>query len=89
MFKVPDGLDLQNAQQIRTTLPTAPKCRDYRERTMFAQFATHRLCSHKFKKDGILLPFGQTRELFDTSNPSENYNVVSPRKADNDINTIF
>jgi hypothetical protein len=77
-FEVPSGLDLQRAQEVRTAVTMAHERRDYRERRMLAQLAAHRVCANKFREDGILLPFGHTRELFDTPNPSVQSSPMPP-----------
>ena len=66
---VPDGLSALQAQAIRTSTTLASERKDYVERELFVQPPVWRVCKMKFRKDGILLPFGSSRKGFDTPNP--------------------
>lgn len=68
-FEVPEGLSSSQAQQIRTGVTLAKGRRDYRERRLSAQVPAHRGCINRFREDGILLPFGYSRDLFVAPNP--------------------
>lgn len=68
-FEVPRHLSSSAAQQIRTAVTMADTRRDFRERGMIPQVPAHRLCSNKFREDGILLPFGSHRNAFTAPNP--------------------
>jgi hypothetical protein len=67
--ELPDSLSTSRAQEIRTAYTMATERKDYRERRMLAQLPAHRLCANRFREDGILLPFGHTREQYTTPNP--------------------
>ena len=41
---------------------------DYRERSLFLLSPSRRLCTHKMRKDGVLLPFGCCLEEFNFPN---------------------
>lgn len=71
-LKVPDGLSTGQAQRlmVETTLP--PSRRDYVDRAFYTRPPAWRVCATKFRTDGMLLPFGQSREKFTIPNPYEN-----------------
>ncbi|KAI9731728.1 MAG: hypothetical protein M1834_004517 [Cirrosporium novae-zelandiae] len=69
-FEVPDSLSTVQAQSIRTLTTLAPEREDYFHRSLYTQPPAWRVCSLKFRQDGILLPFGSSREAFDTPNPT-------------------
>jgi hypothetical protein len=69
LFKVPDGLSAALAQKIRKSVTLAPERRDYLDRALYTQVPAWRVCTMKFREDGILLPFGSSRREFDTPNP--------------------
>lgn len=68
-FEVPDGLLMAQAQVIRTSTTLAAERKDYLDRALYTQPLAWRVCTMKFRKDGILLPFGTSRGEFDTPNP--------------------
>ena len=68
-FEVPDGLSKTDAQALRTSTTLAPNKKDRLDRTLLKQPPAWRVCTMKFRTDGILLPFGSSREEFDTPNP--------------------
>ena len=68
-FEVPDGLSMAQAQAIRASSTLAPERKDYLERALLSQPPAWRTCTVKFRKDGILLPFGSARKELDTPNP--------------------
>ena len=68
-FEVPDGLSAAQAQVIRAATTLAPERKDYLERALLTQPPAWRVCTMKFRKDGLLLPFGSSRQEFDTPNP--------------------
>jgi len=68
-FEVPDGLSVAQAQVICASTTLAPKRKNYFDRALFAQPPAWRVCMMKFRKDGILLPFGSPRKELDTPNP--------------------
>ena len=68
-FYVPEGLSAALAQTIRKSVTLASERRDYVERALYNQPPAWRVCTMKFREDGILLPFGSSRRDFDTPNP--------------------
>lgn len=69
-FSVPDSLTHDRAQQIRTSITMAHERRDHRDRALFTRQPVHRLCAIRFREDGVLLPFGQSRAPFNEPNPT-------------------
>ncbi|KAI4222628.1 MAG: hypothetical protein L6R40_008569 [Gallowayella cf. fulva] len=69
-FEVPDGLSMAQAQAIRASTTLAPERKDYLDRALLTQPPTWRVCRVKFREDGIILPFGASREELDTPNPT-------------------
>lgn len=69
-LKRPDGLSMNRAQDIRNSCTMAEERRDYRERKWLSQLPAHRFCEERFRKDGILLPFGHPRDQYSIPNPS-------------------
>ena len=68
-FEVPDGLSMAQAQAIRASTTLAPERKDYVDRALLTQPPTWRVCAMKFRKNGILLPFGSSCKELDTPNP--------------------
>lgn len=68
-FEIPDGLSMVQAQAIRASTTLAPERKDYLDRALLTQPPAWRACTVKFRKDGILLPFGSSRKELDTPNP--------------------
>jgi len=66
---VPDGLTTSRARSIRLAVIQAPDRLDFHERDLTLQQPEHRICKGRFREDGILLPFGQTRENHTIPNP--------------------
>ncbi|PVH76133.1 hypothetical protein DL98DRAFT_465490 [Cadophora sp. DSE1049] len=69
-FQVPEGLSAEEAQKLRKTTSLAPERIDYLHRGLFILPPASRVGMMKFRSDGILLPFGASRKLFDTPNPT-------------------
>jgi hypothetical protein len=67
-FRLPTGLTHQQAQDKRLTVTRADKERDL-FRDLFDLVPEHRVCREKLRDDGILLPFGHSREEFTVPNP--------------------
>lgn len=68
-LEIPDGLSAEKPNDIRTAVTTAPSRIDFRERRMTALPPAHRVCANRFHEDGTLLPFGCSRDDFNTPNP--------------------
>lgn len=68
-FEIPDGLSMAQAQAIRASTTMAPERKDYLDRALLNQPPAWRICVMKFRKDGILLPFGSSCKEFDTPIP--------------------
>lgn len=71
-LEVPEGLSLDKARSIRTAVTLPAGHLDYIEHNYFPLLPTQRVCWHRFRLDGVLLPFGASREPFDTPNPLVN-----------------
>jgi len=65
---IPD-LTMERAQHIRSRITLAPERVDYRDRHMLALTPARRLCTQRFREDGLLLPFGALRLAFSVPNP--------------------
>lgn len=69
-LEVPTGLTTDRAEQIRSTIMNAPQRIDHLHRKLFEQLEpSWRICTYKFRQDGILLPFGQPRNQHTIPNP--------------------
>lgn len=68
-FNVPRGLTLENAQAIRRRCMLAPERIDYLHRALCNQPPAIRVATVTFREDGILLPYGTSREKFKIPNP--------------------
>lgn len=71
-LRIPDRLTADKAQQARRATMLAPDrnfWKDYVDHVLFNLPPAWRVGMMKFLKDGILLPFGSSREDFDTPNP--------------------
>ncbi|KAI1122573.1 hypothetical protein F5Y10DRAFT_287042 [Nemania abortiva] len=67
---VPQGLTKNTAQQVRQKVMSAPERIDYVDRALCTMSPSAKMGMMKFREDGILLPFGQTRETFTHPNPT-------------------
>jgi hypothetical protein len=63
------GLNLQQAQALRLAVTNCPEHLDDRDRVAVRQSPAHRVSKQKFNEDGIILPFGHSREAFVIPNP--------------------
>lgn len=69
IFNKPSGLTAEEALKIRAANTLAFSRRDYRDRYMSCLSPTERISFHKFRQDGLLLPFGFPRQDFRAPNP--------------------
>ncbi|KAB8302796.1 hypothetical protein EYC80_006141 [Monilinia laxa] len=69
-FRVPDGWSASQAQKLMTETTLSPLRRDYIDRALYTCPPAWRVCATKFRTDGILLPFGQSRKDFNIPNPT-------------------
>ncbi|KAI0379388.1 hypothetical protein F5Y04DRAFT_290284 [Hypomontagnella monticulosa] len=69
-FDTPPGITMEVAQQVRRRVVSAPERIDYVDRVLSIQAPSTRLCIVKFREDGILLPFSQSRHDFTVVNPT-------------------
>ncbi|EGP86268.1 uncharacterized protein MYCGRDRAFT_86714 [Zymoseptoria tritici IPO323] len=60
----------EDLRKARTDTTLAPTLLDDRHRRMFVLRPTDRVCWDRFRQDGILLPFGHSREEFEIVNPT-------------------
>jgi len=65
----PAGLTSQQANSIRLAVTMAPERKDYLERYLFAHPPARRLGTLRYRQDGILLPFGHSRNAHSIPNP--------------------
>lgn len=63
------GLTLRQAQALRLAIVNDPARQDTYDRTTVKQSPAHRVSKQKFREDGIILPFGYSREEFVIPNP--------------------
>jgi hypothetical protein len=68
-FEVPVGLLTAQAQRIRVATTLAPERKDFVDRALYNRPPVWRASMMKFRSDGILLPFGASRQDRDTLNP--------------------
>ena len=68
-LKLPNDLCVDKAQKVMTAVTLAPSRIDYRDRNRLGLSNMRRVCGNRFREDGMLLPFGQSRDCFDTPNP--------------------
>lgn len=66
---IPEGLTSERAHQVRTANTMAKTRRDYVDRHLVCHSRPHRVAITQFRKDGILLPFGSSRQDFQVPNP--------------------
>ena len=68
-FFNPTSLTIEKADNIRTATTLAPERADYRDRWYFKdQSPFMRIAKHRFREDGLLLPFGHPRSGFSIPN---------------------
>ncbi|KEY75023.1 hypothetical protein S7711_01362 [Stachybotrys chartarum IBT 7711] len=67
---IPEGLTMDRARETRAAIMMAESRKDYRARQLVCQSPSHRLALHKFRQDGLLLPFGTPRRDFLEPNPT-------------------
>jgi hypothetical protein len=68
-LQVPDGLSMAEAKKVMVSTTLAQARRDYLDIALYTRPPYWGVCTTKFRKDGILLPFGFSRGEFDTPNP--------------------
>ncbi|ESZ89522.1 hypothetical protein SBOR_10092 [Sclerotinia borealis F-4128] len=68
-LKVPDGLTASQAQKVMVETTLSSSRRDHAERILCTRPPAWRVGATKFRTNGILLPFGQSRKDFNTPNP--------------------
>ncbi|KAM5479540.1 hypothetical protein McanCB56680_005468 [Microsporum canis] len=66
----PIALTAERAREIRAAITLAESRKDYRDRYMYCLSPAHRIAFNKFREDGLLLPFGSTRQEFRVPNPT-------------------
>ncbi|KAI8944514.1 hypothetical protein F4801DRAFT_594888 [Xylaria longipes] len=69
-FDIPLGLSKDTAQRVRQSIVSAPQRITYWESVMCTKSPTGRVAMGKFCRDGLLLPFGQSRLPFTIPNPT-------------------
>jgi hypothetical protein len=69
MCKVPQGLSVDAAMQMRRSIMLALERIDYVDKRLYKMSPARRTCAWKFRADGLLLPYGVSRKDFDVPNP--------------------
>ncbi|KAI1420169.1 hypothetical protein F5Y12DRAFT_788466 [Xylaria sp. FL1777] len=69
-FDVPAGMTGKRAHAVRDAVVNHPSRADYVDRALLMRSPASGLGMTKFRKDGILVPFGQPREVFTIPNPT-------------------
>ncbi|PSN67352.1 hypothetical protein BS50DRAFT_553325 [Corynespora cassiicola Philippines] len=69
-FKVPDGLDLEAANKLRTDTILNHRRADHLDRALYTWPPGQRASCMKFRTEGVLQPFGCSISQFDTPNPT-------------------
>ncbi|KAH0425491.1 hypothetical protein CcaCcLH18_10950 [Colletotrichum camelliae] len=67
---IPKDLTVNRAREIRKAVTLAEDRKDYRDRDLLFQSASHRVALTRFREDGLLLPFGAARGAFRYPNPT-------------------
>ncbi|QYS97447.1 MYND-type zinc finger protein samB [Trichoderma simmonsii] len=69
-MKTPEGLTAERASRIRTAVTLAESKKDTLDRHLAFQSPARRIAKHRFRQDGLLLPFGAPRHEFQEPNPT-------------------
>ncbi|KAI0406420.1 hypothetical protein F4802DRAFT_95860 [Xylaria palmicola] len=69
-LETPLGFTKDDAQRVRQAVTSAPERTDYVDKALCTMSNSARMGMMKFREDGILLPFGQSRESFTYPNPT-------------------
>lgn len=68
-FDVPSGLTKEAAHDVRQAIVNAPSRVDFVDRAILKTSPTTAVGMIKYRKDGVLIPFGQPRDAFTVPNP--------------------
>lgn len=68
-MNAPEGLTAERASRIRTAVTLAESKQDSLDRHLLFQSPARRIAKHRFRQDGLLLPFGAPRQEFQEPNP--------------------
>lgn len=70
VVQAPKQMSFDEAIKIRSATVLAPERQDYRDRWYYKDATpSMRLAKQRYREDGLLLPFGHSRDEFDTPNP--------------------
>jgi hypothetical protein len=69
-FTVPEGLTFEEIETMRGKAVYDPARRDYYHKGMYTYWPSLRMCADKFRRDGIFLPYGSSRNKFVAWNPT-------------------
>ncbi|KAL7808180.1 hypothetical protein V8C26DRAFT_304456 [Trichoderma gracile] len=84
-MSIPAGLTAEQANRIRVACTLAESRKDYRDRNWLLQTPSHRVAKHRFRQDGVLLPFGSSRDEFREPNPTLYQSInIWPMKDNSD-----
>ncbi|KAL7939876.1 glycosyl hydrolase family 76 domain-containing protein [Trichoderma chlorosporum] len=67
---VPEGLTAERASRIRMDVTLAEARKDFLDLHLCFQSPCRRIAKHRFRQDGLLLPFGAPRHEFQEPNPT-------------------
>ncbi|KAK4500888.1 hypothetical protein PRZ48_009080 [Zasmidium cellare] len=70
-FELPIGMTSQQATLSRQAVTTLYDRQDLKESYLYVQKPAHRLCLNRYWEDGVLLPFGASRDDFIVTNPAD------------------
>ncbi|KAI9372814.1 hypothetical protein BJX61DRAFT_542323 [Aspergillus egyptiacus] len=70
VLKTPGGITAEEAGNLRRAITLSTRRKDHLDRYLYFLPPAHRLAHLKFRDDGILLPFGASRDEFCILNPS-------------------
>ncbi|KAL7909005.1 hypothetical protein GGI35DRAFT_493828 [Trichoderma velutinum] len=69
-MNIPEGLTAEQASRIRTAVTLDKSRKDYLDLHLLFQSPSRRVAKHRFRQDGLLLPFGAPRHEFQEPNPT-------------------
>ncbi|KAL6789236.1 hypothetical protein J3E68DRAFT_444094 [Trichoderma sp. SZMC 28012] len=69
-IKIPEGLTAERASRVRKAVTLDESRKDYLDKHLLFQSPSRRVAKHRFRQDGLLLPFGAPRHEFQIPNPT-------------------
>lgn len=68
-MNIPEGLTAERASRVRMAVTLEKSRKDYLDEHLLFQSPSRRVAKHRFRQDGLLLPFGAPRHEFQEPNP--------------------